>query len=81
MWYTKRDNEQKRVKEKYNDKRTKKVLLWSLYTDVFTDVYRGISAIFYRRKKLCMGSRSRRRIKPAFFSISILWGSTKRIFP
>lgn len=27
-----------------------------------------------------MGSRSRRRIKPAFFSISILWGSTKRIF-
>ena len=56
---------------------------YGIYTLMFfTDVYRGISAIFYRRKKLCMGSRSRRRIKPALFSALAYYGEALReIFP
>lgn len=31
-------------------------MLWSLYTDVFTDVYRGISAIFTEGKSFVWGA-------------------------
>ena len=85
MWYTKRDNEQKRVKDNGKSimiKEQKKVLtMESIHRCFYLIRVSYISAILPKEKALYGGSRSRRRIKPAFSALAYYGEALREFFP